>query len=591
MAEWKKYKLGEISETIFSGGTPSTTNSDYWNGDLNWLSSGETNNKFIIKTIKKITELGVRESSTRLAKKGNVVIASAGQGYTRGQVSYCLIDTYINQSLISIRVNEKSINSKFLFYNLNNRYEELRQISDSSSSRGSLTTKDFKELNILIPNIETQKEIASILSSLDEKIEINQQMNETLEAIAQTIFKEWFVDFEFPESPLTPLYQRGGSGGSEAGVGSGKRELIDQKNESFFDEEELRERGLISDGGYLPYNPKLKERARELRNNMTLSEKKLWKGFLQGSEYNWLRQKPLDHYIVDFYCPAFKLVIEVDGSHHFTEEGLTYDKVRTDILSIYGLKVIRFTNNEVLKEFEAVCEKINSVINEIKLSSTNQPEITNQQNPSSTTSALTPPFVKGGQGGFKSSGGKFVNGLPRGWGMGKLGDIAIIIDCLHSKKPEKVDHNTGFILLQLSNIIDKGLLDLSEKFYISESDYKKWISRIEISENDCIITNVGRVGAVAKIPKGVKAALGRNMTGIKLKKDYPFPAFLIQLLTSDFMKNEIEQKKDNGTILDALNVKNIPLLRFINPGNDVLEYFENIVYPIRLKMEENIKEI
>ncbi len=194
---WQIYKLEEIAEAVFSGGTPSTTNDKYWNGTFNWLSSGETGLRYIRDTEKKITELGVKESSTRLAKIGDIVIASAGQGYTRGQTSYCLIDTYINQSIVAVRVNPEIVDSKYLFFHLSNKYNELRQISDSHSSRGSLTTKLLKDLKIELPDLFKQQEIATILSSLDDKIEINREMNKTLESIAQAIFKEWFVNFNF----------------------------------------------------------------------------------------------------------------------------------------------------------------------------------------------------------------------------------------------------------------------------------------------------------------------------------------------------------------------------------------------------------
>lgn len=191
-------KLKDLSTNIFSGGTPSTTNEEFWNGDFCWLSSGETKNTYIKETEKTITKLGIEKSSTRLAKIGDVVIASAGQGKTRGQVAYCLIDTYINQSVIAIRVKKELLNSKYLFYNLSSRYNELRLLSDSSSSRGSLTVKTFEELDIKTPNIKKQDKIAKVLSNYDDLIENNNRRIKILEEMAQKIYKEWFVDFKFP---------------------------------------------------------------------------------------------------------------------------------------------------------------------------------------------------------------------------------------------------------------------------------------------------------------------------------------------------------------------------------------------------------
>ncbi len=117
---------------------------------------------------------------------------------------------------------------------------------------------------------------------------------------------------------------------------------------------------ILTEGKYfLPYNPQLTERAREMRKNPTLAERKLW-GYLRDFPVKMWRQKPINNFIVDFYCPKLKLVIEVDGDSHYTQEKLVYDQERTRILEGYGLRVIRFTNNEVLSDFDEVCEKIMS---------------------------------------------------------------------------------------------------------------------------------------------------------------------------------------------------------------------------------------
>lgn len=150
-SEWEKYTFEDVCRKIYSGGTPSTKHEEYWNGTINWLSSGETGNRFIYKTERKITELGVEKSATKKAYKGNTVVASAGQGYTRGQASYLTIDTYVNQSVIVFDANTDIIDSKYLFYNLSNRYEELRQLSDGTSTRGGLSGWIVKRMEIYLP--------------------------------------------------------------------------------------------------------------------------------------------------------------------------------------------------------------------------------------------------------------------------------------------------------------------------------------------------------------------------------------------------------------------------------------------------------
>jgi len=113
---------------------------------------------------------------------------------------------------------------------------------------------------------------------------------------------------------------------------------------------------------HLPYNRQLVEKAKELRKNMTPAEKRLWYGYLRTFKFLVLRQRPIDSFIVDFFCAQLRLVIEVDGESHFTDEGKDYDWERTQILEGYGLKVLRFTNNEVLQDWEGVCRRIEEEI-------------------------------------------------------------------------------------------------------------------------------------------------------------------------------------------------------------------------------------
>ncbi|MDI1495075.1 MAG: restriction endonuclease S subunit [Cenarchaeum symbiont of Oopsacas minuta] len=188
-------KLSEVCK-IYSGGTPSTKNKNFWNGNICWLSSGETRNTFITDTERKITMLGVKNSTTRLAQKFDVVVATAGQGNTRGQVSLCLINTYVNQSVIVLRANNTTLLPKFFFYNLKSRYNELRQLSDSHSSRGSLPKNILSTLNIKLFTLLQQTKIGKIFYDLDQQIENLQNQNKVLEQMAQAIFKSWFVDFD-----------------------------------------------------------------------------------------------------------------------------------------------------------------------------------------------------------------------------------------------------------------------------------------------------------------------------------------------------------------------------------------------------------
>ena len=106
------------------------------------------------------------------------------------------------------------------------------------------------------------------------------------------------------------------------------------------------------------HNKKIVCIAKTLRKNMTKEEKQLWYDFLRGYPIRFLRQKVLGKYIVDFYCAQAKLIIELDGSGHYTKDGEEYDAERTAFLEEYGLKVVRITNLEVTRNFKGVCEYI-----------------------------------------------------------------------------------------------------------------------------------------------------------------------------------------------------------------------------------------
>lgn len=113
---------------------------------------------------------------------------------------------------------------------------------------------------------------------------------------------------------------------------------------------------------YIKYNKGYLERARLLRNNMTKEEKRLWYDFLSMHKSRFVRQKIIENYIVDFYCPSKKLVIELDGSQHYTENGLEYDQIRAEILYAHNLKILRFKNYEIQKNFKSVCNQIDKSI-------------------------------------------------------------------------------------------------------------------------------------------------------------------------------------------------------------------------------------
>jgi very-short-patch-repair endonuclease len=110
----------------------------------------------------------------------------------------------------------------------------------------------------------------------------------------------------------------------------------------------------------LPYNKKLKNLARELRKNMTDAERRLWSRIRrkQLKNYQFYRQKNIGNYIVDFYCPAAKLIVEVDGGHHYSSENIQKDELRDNYLNNLGFTVLRFSDRDIFKNIDGVLQEI-----------------------------------------------------------------------------------------------------------------------------------------------------------------------------------------------------------------------------------------
>lgn len=167
----KEYKISDITRSIITGGTPSTTRQEYYGGNIPWLSSTEIHQKRITKPTTYITELGLQNSSAKIAPEQSVLIALAGQGKTRGTAAYLTKPMALNQSLAALVTNEKC-NPEFLYYLISNMYLLLRELSSGDRGRGGLNKKIIEKVSVTIPiDIAEQIAIANTLSAMDEEIE------------------------------------------------------------------------------------------------------------------------------------------------------------------------------------------------------------------------------------------------------------------------------------------------------------------------------------------------------------------------------------------------------------------------------------
>lgn len=199
--DWAVYRLSDVVD-IIGGGTPKTRVEEYWNGDIPWLSVVDFNGelRWVHDTDKTITQRGLEESSTKLLKKGQLIISARG---TVGEIAQLCEDMAFNQSCYGLNGKEMLIND-FLYCLLKYNVVELKTKTHGSVF-DTITRKTFEQINVALPPILEQKRIAKILSDLDQKISLNHQINQTLESMAQTIFKSWFVNFDPVKAKIAAL--------------------------------------------------------------------------------------------------------------------------------------------------------------------------------------------------------------------------------------------------------------------------------------------------------------------------------------------------------------------------------------------------
>lgn len=191
---WNKVKVGSLCTRVTSGGTPKSTNAEYYdNGKIPWLNSKEVNFSHIYSTEKFITEKGLAESSAKWIEKNSVIVAMYGA--TAGQVAIAKIPLTTNQACCNLTIDDKLADYRYVYYYLWNQYQVLSGLANGGAQQ-NLNAQIIKEFEIQLPELSVQKSISEILFSLDEQIRINNTINHNLEEQAKAIFKSWFVDFE-----------------------------------------------------------------------------------------------------------------------------------------------------------------------------------------------------------------------------------------------------------------------------------------------------------------------------------------------------------------------------------------------------------
>lgn len=200
-------KLSDVV-TIFSGGTPKTSVKEYWDGDIDWLAVADfnTSNRYVSTASKKITELGLNNSNTKMLEKGDLIISARG---TVGAIAQLTKPMAFNQSCFGLRGKKNKLETDYLYYWLKN-YVDILLNKSQGSVFNTINLSTFDDIKIDLPNIENQRSISNFLTSLDNKIQINNQINQELESMAKTLYDYWFVQFDFPDQNGKPYKSSGG---------------------------------------------------------------------------------------------------------------------------------------------------------------------------------------------------------------------------------------------------------------------------------------------------------------------------------------------------------------------------------------------
>ncbi len=189
--EWVEKNIGSIAK-VTAGGTPKSTEPKYWNGNISWMNSGELNLKRVYSVANSITELGLKESSTKKIPPLCVLIGLAGQGKTRGTAAINYIELCTNQSIAAIHPNKDNFCSEFLYQKIDSMYNILRRLSTGQGGRGGLNLSIIREIKIYFPSLKEQQKIADFLSNLDELITAQAEKIEQLEGHKKGLMQRMF---------------------------------------------------------------------------------------------------------------------------------------------------------------------------------------------------------------------------------------------------------------------------------------------------------------------------------------------------------------------------------------------------------------
>ncbi len=369
-------KLGELCSKIGSGATPRGGSKVYLDfGEVSLIRSQNVrNDRFDQNGLVYIERRHAKQLDSVEVAYGDVLLNITGDSVARCcQVDASILPARVNQHVAIVRPLAEQLDASFLRYFLISPEMQNHMLAwaGSGGTRNALTKGMIEEFSVPVPPLPEQKAIAHVLGSLDDKIELNRQMNATLEAMAQALFKSWFIDFD-------PVLENAILAGNPvpdefAERAEMRRQILDQNQPSppaplpgveGSSTQSTSPLGRSGDEGSAKHFrggfdfSGMVQTARELRQKQTAAEDVMWE-LLRNRQFMGLkfrRQHQIGEYIADFYCHEARLVIELDGNIH--EQKAAKDKKRDAYMQAIGLTVLRFTNDQFLSDPESVLQTI-----------------------------------------------------------------------------------------------------------------------------------------------------------------------------------------------------------------------------------------
>ena len=573
--EWRQHEVSALIDggSLFIGDGYRAKNEELASSGLPFARAGNINNGFQFEDADHFPETSLSRVGNKISQTGDVVFTSKG---TVGRFAFVCPGTprfvYSPQLCFWRALDKTLIDSRFLYFWMYGRefFVQFKGVAGQTDMAEYVSLSDQRRMHITLPPLPEQRAIAHILGTLDDKIELNRRMSETLEAMARALFQSWFVDFD-PVRAKMNLPSPSGRGAGGEGTSSAQHPKA-------------------------PIPTALLDFARQLRRQSTDAEALLWR-LLRGRQIasaKFRRQHSFSPYILDFYCHELKLAVELDGGQHNEEAGRRRDARRDAYLAEHGIRVLRFWNNDVFRETEAVLEAIYAAVVErssgVPSPPAPLPEGEGSVSPSPSgrrvweegMPAIPPHILDLFPDRLVDS---EIGEIPEGWMVKPIGELAEVVGG-STPKTERAEYWEGgthhwVTPKDLSGLSMPVLLDTERK--ITDAGLAQ-ISSGLLPSGTVLLSSRAPIGylAITEIP----AAINQGFIAMKPRQGI---SNLFLLRWAETTHDEIVSRANGSTFLE-ISKANFRPIHTVAPSSPVMEAFDRLSRPLYRKVVEQERE-